>query len=123
MENGETTLEGALRETEEEAGVTIPAAHCRLYSLYNLHHINQVYFFFLADMQSPDFDAGEESLEVALLSEHEIPWDNIAFAVVKNTLQQFFADRVNARYPVRMFDVNYGDDRQVDMDCVSQSES
>lgn len=122
MENGETTLEGAIRETQEEAGVMIPGEHCRLYSLYNLHHINQVYFFFLADMLSPDYAAGEESLEVALFDEDDIPWDNIAFAVVKNTLQQYFADRKHNKYPVRMFDVNYGEDRTVDIDCVSESE-
>ena len=48
-------------------------------------------------MTSPDFSAGEESLEVALFHEHEIPWDDLAFPTVKQTLEWFFSDRANGR--------------------------
>src|SRR3954466_2976662 len=59
MENGETTYQGAARETLEEAhydGVareTLVDAHARveigpLYALYNIPHINQVYIIFRA---------------------------------------------------------------------------
>ena len=44
-------------------------------------------------MPTPEFSAGEESLEVALFHEHEIPWADLAFPTVKQTLEWFFADR------------------------------
>jgi hypothetical protein len=44
-------------------------------------------------MTNSAFSAGEESLEVALFHEHEIPWAELAFPTVKQTLEWFFADR------------------------------
>ena len=35
--------------------------------------------FYLAEMSSPEFSSGEESLDVRLYAEHEIPWDYIEF--------------------------------------------
>jgi len=64
-----------------------------LYSLLNVPHAEQVHLFYLAKMTSPDFHAGEESLEVALFHEKDIPWSEIAFPTVKQTLEWFFADR------------------------------
>jgi hypothetical protein len=65
--------------------------------------------FYLASMASPDFAAGEESLEVALFHEHEIPWNELAFPTVKQTLEWFFADRaagaLNKEFHVRSRDV------------------
>lgn len=40
-----------------------------------------------------DFAPGEESLEVALFNEADIPWDDLAFPTVIHTLRCFFADR------------------------------
>lgn len=122
MENGETSLAGALRETREEAGALVHPESSALYALFNLPHINQVYLFFLAQLQSEDFSGGPESLEVKLLQESEIPWQSIAFAVVRKTLELYFADRKEQRFPVRMYDVHYGTDRRVDMRLISSSE-
>ena len=44
-------------------------------------------------MSTPDFLAGEESLEVGLFYEHEIPWKDIAFPTVKQTLEWYFNDK------------------------------
>src|SRR5690606_40862227 len=44
MENGETTWQGAIRETSEEAGAQIELVPDSLYSVFNLPAINQVYF-------------------------------------------------------------------------------
>jgi hypothetical protein len=49
-------------------------------------------------MSSPHFEAGEESLEVALFDEQDIPWDEIAFPTVKQTLEWFFADRASGLF-------------------------
>ncbi|WP_237133719.1 NUDIX hydrolase [Pseudohongiella sp. O18] len=120
LENGETTLEGAIRETHEEAGAALQLPSDSLYALFNLPVINQVYVFFRADLASLDFDPGEESLEVKLFREHEVPWDNIAFAVVRKTLELYFEDRRKQHYPVRMFDVRYSPERKADIQLISQ---
>jgi ADP-ribose pyrophosphatase YjhB (NUDIX family) len=104
MENGETTLEGAARETWEEAGARIEMGG--LYSLYNLPHINQVYLMFRARLLDLDFQPGIESLEARLFAEAEIPWNEIAFRTVHATLQQYFNDRRNG-----MFEFHFGDIR------------
>ena len=121
MENGETTLAGAIRETAEEAKAIVHAQDSQLYTLFNLPYINQVYIFFLTQLRIPRFAAGEESIEVALFEEHEVPWDEIAFAVVRITLQQYFADRKSALYPVRMFDLEYSSERTLSTQLVSHS--
>jgi 8-oxo-dGTP pyrophosphatase MutT (NUDIX family) len=91
MENGETTVEAAARETLEEANAQVDIGE--LYSLYNLPYINQVNLLFRARLLNLDFSPGAESLEVKLFSEQEIPWDTIAFRAVHYTLQHYFADR------------------------------
>ncbi|UCF35647.1 MAG: NUDIX hydrolase, partial [Acidobacteriota bacterium] len=72
MENGESVEEGALRETREEARAEVSIV--RLFSVFSLPHVNQVYLTFLADLKTPEFGAGAESLEVRLFQPSEIPW-------------------------------------------------
>lgn len=105
MENGETTEEAALRETWEEARARLQ--HQELYMLFNLPHINQVYMFFRGELADLEFSAGEESLEVRLFHEHEIPWDELAFPTVGKTLKQYFLDRQEQSFPVRIRDILY----------------
>lgn len=96
MENGETTFHGALRETLEEANARVEIGP--LYALYNIPHINQVYILFRGRLLDLDVSPGAETLEVRLFAEHEIPWDGIAFASVRNTLTHFYQDRRNGEY-------------------------
>ncbi len=91
MENGETTAEGAARETLEEANARVEMLG--LYALFNIPHINQVYMLFRARLLDLDFSAGEETLETALFHEDQIPWDQIAFVTVRRTLRHYFDDR------------------------------
>ncbi len=121
MENGESSLEGAIRETAEEAGATIKVAENSLYTLFNLPRINQVYMFFRAELVNLDFDPGVESLEVALFTEEEIPWEEIAFPVVHETLRHFFDDARLDQFPVRMFDVIHGANRSFTTQLISHS--
>ena len=95
MENGETTSEAAVRETEEEAGANIELGN--LFTLLNVAHVHQVHMFYLARLLDLDFAPGIESLEVQLFAEHEIPWDDLAFPTIRTTLELFFADRVKMR--------------------------
>lgn len=103
MENGETVTAAAQRETQEEAEAEV--AIDGLYTIFNLPHISQVYMFFRADLGQNSFGAGPESLEVALFSEADIPWDELAFRVVERTLKLYFEDRQRNDYPVRVEDV------------------
>jgi len=120
MENGESSLTGAIRETKEEAGAVVNVKDDSLYTLFNLPSINQVYMFFRAELANLDFAPGYESEEVALFTEKQIPWDEIAFPVVKSTLEHYFKDLSIQRFPVRMFDVHHGEDRSITTQLISQ---
>lgn len=100
LENGETSLEGALRETREEAQARLQDSH--LYRLFDLPHINQLYIFYRGDIVDGEFSIGPESLEVALFKEQDIPWSELAFPVVVDLLKEYFIDRRSQRYPVRV---------------------
>ena len=99
MENGETVEEAARRETLEEACAHVE--QLAIYTLIDVPHINQVHIFYRAELQSLDFSAGEESLEVRLFDEADIPWSELAFRTVSRTLECFFSDRLTQTYPVR----------------------
>ena len=99
MENGETAQQGAARETLEEANARVEVGS--LYTLFNLPHIDQVYLLFRARLLDRGFGPGDESLEVRLFREAEIPWDEIAFPVVGETLRLFFADAGRGEFPLR----------------------
>lgn len=97
MENGETTVDAALRETREEAGARVE--HVTLYAVLDIPRFNNVYMIFRGELDS-EFSAGVESLDVALFEEHEVPWDRIAFETVRRTLKLFFEDRTRACFPL-----------------------
>ncbi len=97
MENSETIEQAAMRETYEEACARVEISG--LYAIFNIPHVNQVYMIFRAELLDGEFAPGIESLETALFSETEIPWSDIAFPVVIQTLQRFFADRPGDHFP------------------------
>lgn len=99
MENGETMEQAAARETLEEACAKVE--QLSLYTLYDLPHIHQVHVFFRGQLSEEAFAAGEESLEVKLFLQSEVPWTELAFPTIRHTLEYFFEDRVQRVYPVR----------------------
>lgn len=103
MENGETTCEGAIRETVEEANARIDIDD--LFITVNLPHINQVYMLFRGRLLDLDFSAGEESLETELMTREDIPWEDMAFPTVTESLKLYFADRDAGRFGVHMLDI------------------
>lgn len=99
MENGETLEQAAARETLEEACARVSGL--QLYTLFDLPHISQLYVFFRAELADLDFAAGEESLEVQLFDESDIPWSELAFPTVGRTLECYLSDRREQDFPVR----------------------
>lgn len=105
MENGESTDQGAIRETLEEAGAQVIISD--LFAMIDVPHVEQVHVFFIAQMTGPEFSAGEESLEVKFFSESEIPWDELAFATVAKTLRWYFADRTSGKFGLHRSTLHY----------------
>ena len=103
MENEETVHEAAARETHEEA--TAEVTNMSLYTMYNLPHISQVYVMFRAELVAGKASPGIESLEVALMNESEIPWDDLAFPVIRESLKRYFDDKRQGN----KFKLHYGD--------------
>ncbi len=103
MELGETTEEGALRETTEEAGARVTLQG--LFSVLNVVRVGQVHFFYRAELHDTDFAPGIESLEVQLFREDEIPWDELAFRTVRETLRCYFADRARGAFGLHCGDI------------------
>jgi ADP-ribose pyrophosphatase YjhB (NUDIX family) len=87
MEEGESTAEGAARETVEEAQATVEIG--ALLGIYNIPRISQVHMMYRARMVNPDAGPGEESLEVKLVEWADIPWDELAFPTIKLALKHF----------------------------------
>jgi hypothetical protein len=48
---------------------------------------------FRAQLLDLDFKPGIESLDVRLFSEGEIPWDTLAFRVIREPLKRYFDER------------------------------
>ncbi len=104
LENGETVTTCARRETKEETCAQVE--ELRPYILVDLPFINQVYLFFRARLLHHDFQAGTESLEVKLFNPADIPWDELAFSAVHETLKFFCEDLKKAEFPFRIIDIN-----------------
>ena len=103
MELGETLADGALRETVEEAGARVEMQD--LLTVMNVVRVGQVHFFYRARMLDTTLDPGSETLEARLFHAHEIPWDEIAFRTVRETLKHYFACRASGLYPLHSADI------------------
>jgi len=96
MENGETVAQAALRETLEEANARVELA--AMYSVLSVPHVNQVHIFYRGRLLDLGFGPGEESLEVALFGEADIPWKELAFRTISTTLRHYYGDRKAGAY-------------------------
>ena len=90
MELGESLAQGAARETLEEACAKVEIGH--MFASVDVVDAGQVHIFFTARLVG-DFAAGEESLDAAMYSEAEIPWDDIAFHSGRYALKKYFEDK------------------------------
>ncbi|MFW7340220.1 NUDIX hydrolase [Pollutimonas sp. H1-120] len=103
MELGETTAQGAMRETQEEAGAQIELG--QLYTVIDVPHAEQVHFFYLAQVLSEELYPGPESLEAAFFSVDDIPWSELAFRTIITTLEHYVADCKTGVFPFHHYDI------------------
>ena len=103
MELGESTSQGAARETDEEAGAEFEMQE--LFTVMSVPAVGQVHLYYRARLLSDRFDPGHETIEARLFSEDEIPWDEISFRTVKETLECYFADRRLGRFTLHNIDI------------------
>ena len=103
MEMSETVAEGAARETLEESGAQFTLEG--FFSLLNVPRVGQVHVFYLARLLSDVFDPGFETMEARLFADDEIPWDEIAFRTVKDTLEHYFSDRALGHFGIHILDI------------------
>jgi ADP-ribose pyrophosphatase YjhB (NUDIX family) len=106
MENGETTPQGAARETWEEARARV--SNMELYRVFDVPYISQIYMFYRCEVDDGAYGVGPESLESGFYTEQEIPWDEIAFPVVYEALKEYFEDTKTGHFPVRVSAIEPG---------------
>lgn len=104
MELGETTAQGAMRETQEEAGAQIRLGE--LYTIIDVPHAEQVHFFYLAKVLSPQLYPGPESLDARFFGLDRIPWDDLSFLTVITTLQHYVSDVDQGAFPMRHYSID-----------------
>lgn len=98
MELGESMQDGGNRESLEEAEAV--GENLQLFAILEIPHIGQIHVMYLGKLANGAYGVGTESLECALFSEHEIPWDELAFESVIRTLKYYFSDRKTGEFPL-----------------------
>jgi ADP-ribose pyrophosphatase YjhB (NUDIX family) len=104
MELGESTAEGAARETTEEAGAHFTMGP--LITVMSVPRVGQVHLYYLAELRDEEFNPGFETQEARMFLESEIPWDDLAFRTVQETLKHYFADQKTGLYQVHAFNID-----------------
>jgi len=92
MEMGETTAQGAAREGLEESRAVIEVLD--LFSVITVTYVSQVFMVHRGRLpEGASFGPTPESSEVMLMRQEEIPWAEIAFPTIYQSLKFFFSDR------------------------------
>lgn len=101
MEMEESTDQGAIRETIEEAGASVQLG--QLFTVIDVPRVSQVHIYYLAEVLNLNFNPGEESLEVKLFDINDIPWDEISFTTVEQTLRKYIQDKQTGSFDSHRF--------------------
>ena len=107
LENNETVEAGAKRETFEESEAEVEIS--RLIGVYTLTSVNQVHLIYHAEMTSEHFATTPESREVKLVSENDIPWDTLAFPVIRWALKAYLTPELANKVDQRSTDLSLQD--------------
>jgi ADP-ribose pyrophosphatase YjhB (NUDIX family) len=111
MENNESNMEGAAREAMEEANADL--RDMSLFCVYSIPHINQLYTIYRGTLHQGVASAGEESEEVALVREKDIPWDEMAFPVMVETLKLYYEDVAKGVFTTHHGEIRKQNDEQL----------
>ena len=94
MELGETTAQGAARETDEDAGAHFEMQG--LFTMLSVVRVGQVHLYFRARLLDTAFAPGPETIEARLFREDEIPWDELAFRSTQEALREYLDGKQTA---------------------------
>lgn len=89
MDRGERVEEAAMRETWEEANLTVEID--RLLNIYSYSGQPVVIVVYLVNVVGGELRAMDETLEAATFAPEEIPWDELAFESTKDALREYLA--------------------------------
>jgi flavin reductase (DIM6/NTAB) family NADH-FMN oxidoreductase RutF/ADP-ribose pyrophosphatase YjhB (NUDIX family) len=103
LECGESGGEGARREVLEEtrAQVHIEGLLC----VIDVPQMSEVHLVYRGTLRSLTLAPTEESSEVTLMTEAEIPWDDMAFTSIGESLRRYFEDRRQNQRGVHTLDL------------------
>lgn len=96
LELGESVADGALRETEEEAGARVELE--ALFGVLDVVRVGQVHLFFRARLLDLDLSPGVETIENGLFRVADLPWDELAFRTVRHILQAWVDDHARGEF-------------------------
>lgn len=88
VDQGEEVEAAALRETEEECGLKTRIKN--LLGVYSYDGRLVVVVVYVAERLSGDLIIGDETQEVRLYSQEEIPWNDLAFRSTVDALKDYY---------------------------------
>ena len=112
LENGESTEQGALRETLEESCAKVESLG--IYRHYNVVYARQVHVFYRVHLPDTCFSTTPESLEVKLFSLDEIPWSQLSFPTVRQVLKDFVNESRSQQFTFQSYDISKDDWQHLD---------
>jgi ADP-ribose pyrophosphatase YjhB (NUDIX family) len=110
LECGETLQQGAAREALEETGVMVDPAALELYSVMDMPAIEEVYVTFRAELhRMPAMRPGPECMDVALLSEDELPLAELAWLEsLGDATHRFFGQVRSGKFAIYLASLEAG---------------
>jgi hypothetical protein len=86
--------------------VSIEPHDLKLYGVGTIIHQNQVYVSFRTELSSDSFGTSDEALEVALFSEDELPWGQLAYPELIPSVKNFYREMKTGSYGIYMGEYN-----------------
>ena len=84
---GEKVEEAVVRETREEAGLTVRVV--RLLNVHSYRDSRTVVLSYITEHLSGEPTAGDEELEAQVFSPEDIPWEQIAFRSTADAIKEY----------------------------------
>jgi 8-oxo-dGTP diphosphatase len=89
VDRGEVVLTAALREAREEAGLEIKLEG--LVSIYSYAGLAPVIIVYAATATGGELKHDDESLEIGVFTNADIPWNELAFTSTREALRDYYA--------------------------------